>query len=120
MRSILSADPTFFYCPNSNCKSGQIHDTSAEGNIFRCNACGHRVCTDHDPHVPFHEGETCTQYTERIAREIADREDAAVRKRERQQQDEASLVTVKRDAVECPGCGVMIHKTAGCDHMTCK
>jgi hypothetical protein len=34
--------------------------------------------------------------------------------------EEASIAEVGRSSVECPGCGANIHKTAGCDHMTCK
>jgi predicted RNA-binding Zn-ribbon protein involved in translation (DUF1610 family) len=117
MRSFLSNDPSFFYCPAQGCSSGQIHDTTFEGNIFRCNACGFRVCTHHTPHVPFHENETCVQFDKRIARERAEREEE---ERKRREEEAASLAEVENSSVECPGCGAHITKTAGCDHMTCK
>jgi E3 ubiquitin-protein ligase RNF14 len=117
MRSFLSADANFLYCLAEGCPSGQIHDTGAEGPIFRCAACGYRMCTAHDPVIPFHENEVCTQYNERTEREKAEAEEAD---RVRFQQEEASAAEVGRSSVECPGCGVQIQKTTGCDHMTCK
>lgn len=117
MRSFLSNDPSFFYCPAEACTSGQIHDTSSAGNIFRCNACGFRVCTHHTPHVPWHDNETCTQFDDRVARERAAK---AEEERIKREAEEASIAEVGRSAVQCPGCGANIQKTTGCDHMTCK
>jgi hypothetical protein len=75
------------------------------------------VCTHHEPHVPFHEDETCAQFEERIARERAAREEE---ERKRREDEAASVAEVANSSVECPGCGAHITKTAGCDHMTCK
>jgi hypothetical protein len=131
MRSLLSADKTFLYCHAEGCSSGQIHDTGVEGPIFRCAACGYRMRTAHDPIIPFHENEVCTQYNDRMKREEAEikareKEDERVRTRQeedmrvRRRQEEASAAEVAKSSVECPGCGVQIQKTKGCDHMTCK
>jgi predicted RNA-binding Zn-ribbon protein involved in translation (DUF1610 family) len=117
MRGFLSNDPSFFYCPAQRCSSEQIYDTTYAGNIFRCNACGFRVCTHHEPHVPFHENQTCAQFDERIARERAEKEEE---ERKRREDEAASVTEVANSSVECPGCGAHITKTAGCDHMTCK
>ncbi|KAA8621650.1 IBR multi-domain protein [Pyrenophora tritici-repentis] len=59
MRSLLSSDPSFLYCLNPSCTSGQIHDSGTAGPIFRCAECGFKMCTAHEPVVPFHEDETC-------------------------------------------------------------
>jgi DNA repair exonuclease SbcCD ATPase subunit len=85
------------------------------------------MCTAHDPIIPFHENESCTQHNERIAREITQAEEE---ERDRNQQEEearvrreheaASAAEVAKSSVECPGCGVQIQKTEGCDHVTCK
>ena len=115
MRSLLSTETNFLSCPAEGCNSGQIYATGVEGPIFRCAACGFRMCTAHDPAIPFHEDEVCRQYKERIKREA--REQDEKRKRE---QEEASVAEVGCSPVECPCCGVNIQKTAGCDHMTCK
>jgi hypothetical protein len=126
MRSLLSADGNFLYCHGEGCSSGQIHDTGMEGPIFRCAACGYRMCTAHDPIIPFHENESCTHYSARIAREIAQAEEeerARTQQEEarvRREQEAASAAEVAKSSVECPGCGVQIQKTEGCDHMTCK
>lgn len=120
MRSLLSTDPEFLYCPAVGCNSGQIHSSGVEGPIFRCAACGYRICTAHTPMIPFHENESCTQYNERIEIEKLEcgtkKERALVRKK----QDEASIALLKRETRECPGCGSYIEKIHGCDHMTCE
>lgn len=115
MVALLSADPNFRYCLAEGCQSGQIHDNSTEGNIFRCNACKIRVCTVHC--VPFHTGETCAQYDERRREEEKQRrkEDE-----ERQEQDQMSLDEINESTTKCPGCEVPIHKFEACDHITCK
>ncbi|KAJ8107199.1 hypothetical protein OPT61_g9031 [Boeremia exigua] len=114
MRAFLSADPNFRYCLAEGCNSGQIHDAEAENNIFRCNACGFRVCTVHD--VPFHTGKTCAQYDERQRKK---QEKKRKRDQERAEQDEMSVVEIKASTVKCPGCEVPIHKYEACDHITC-
>lgn len=122
MRSLLSNDSHFIYRLAAGCTSGQIHDTSLEGNIFCCAACAFRMCTAHTPPVAFHESETCAQYVarsdhERSERKAREKETAA---RLRRTQDDASAAAVKGLSVKCPGCGVNIQKSVGCDHMTCK
>jgi E3 ubiquitin-protein ligase RNF14 len=120
MRRFLSADKDFHYCLAEGCSSGQIHDNGIEGPIFRCAACGHRMCTAHNPVVSFHDNEGCAQYNERIERERVEREVQERKLRLRGEQEEASAAEVSTSSVECPGCGVHIQKLSGCDHMTCK
>ncbi|CAG5166511.1 uncharacterized protein ALTATR162_LOCUS6935 [Alternaria atra] len=120
MRTFLNAETNFVYCLTEGCQSGQIHDTGVEGPIFRCAACGYRMCTAHDPVIPFHENEACTQYNERVELERVEREARDERVRVRREQDEASAAEAGRSSVECPGCGVQIQKIDGCDHMTCR
>jgi E3 ubiquitin-protein ligase RNF14 len=120
MRTFLNAETNFVYCLAEGCESGQIHDTGVEGPIFRCAACGFRMCTAHDPVIPFHENEACTHYNERIELERVEREARDEGVRVRREQDEASAAEAGRLSVECPGCGVQIQKIDGCDHMTRK
>ncbi|KAF2636008.1 hypothetical protein P280DRAFT_510790, partial [Massarina eburnea CBS 473.64] len=114
IRNILSNDASFRYCIADGCTFGQIHDSDNDGNIFRCGACGFRACVTHD--VPFHTDETCRQYDERMQREESERTEEIGLRRE---QEAASLEVVGKTAVQCPGCGMNIQKTGGCDHMTC-
>lgn len=111
-RNFLSTDSEFLYCQSPGCSSGQMHDASTEGYIFRCTECGYRYCTGCK--VAFHTDETCAQYQERIAKERE--EELRIQK----EQDEASLAEVTKVSVACPGCGANIQKSYGCDHMRCK
>jgi hypothetical protein len=116
-RSLLSADKDFLYCLAAGCTSGQIHFDRTQSPIFRCAACGYRMCTAHVPLVAFHEGETCKEFERRLEAEKNAQEEQA---RKRREQEEASVQAVKQRARECPGCGAQIEKVSGCDHMTCK
>jgi hypothetical protein len=118
IRNFLSVHLDFRYCMAEGCPSGQIHDDGVEANIFRCVACGFRVCTVHD--VPFHENMTCADYETRIRREEKTKRKEAKKRRMRRRQEAASLAEVRRSAALCPGCQVPIQKNSGCDHMTCK
>ncbi|KAH4191043.1 hypothetical protein HBI23_230560 [Parastagonospora nodorum] len=105
----LAEELGFRRCIGPECESGQIHDIE-DGNIFICHECGHRHCTTH--HIPFHDGETCEDYDNRLhreampptAEEIADQE------------------YVDKHTKNCPGpkCGKRGDKVSGCDHMTCE
>lgn len=119
MRTLLSADENFLYCLAEGCSSGQVHDTGVEGPIFRCAACGSRMCTAHTPVIPFHENESCVVYTQRLERQEREANETPEAQCTRLQ-EEASRAEVEKTAVECPGCEVPIHKISGCDHMTCK
>ena len=75
-----------------------------DGNIFSCSMCKARYCLVCE--VPFHEGQTCAQYQTSVQQRSAD--------------EQKSLDLVREDSHPCPGCGANIHKTDGCDHMTCE
>jgi hypothetical protein len=64
--SALGAENDYQWCMSPACKSGQIHDDAEAGPIMTCNHCGFRSCVLHQ--VPFHEGETCSQYDDRMNR----------------------------------------------------
>jgi hypothetical protein len=174
------------------CESGQIHEDADAGPIMTCNHCGFKSCVIHQ--MPFHEGETCSQYDDRMNRmraelqreqqgslEPSEQSSAAgmkrkrsyvesdntepreqqrfeqqrfeqqrleeelrrmeewVQKEERRREEERLQQEERKRAREklleemaskgaltgylrCPGenCGYMVHKIAGCDHMTCE
>jgi hypothetical protein len=109
LQNFLSHDPQFRYCLCSSCPFGQLHD-SDDGNVFICNACGHRSCVNHN--VEFHAGESCEQYDERRRWEQLPFAE----------QEALSREMLGRESVKCPGegCAWNIVKSKGCDHITCK
>ncbi len=100
--------PNFYWCLAPACGSGQVHDAIENGNsMMICNACGAATCVTHN--VPWHGGQTCHQY------ERAHQTGSAAR--------EAAIHTEGLRSLgfqDCPGCGVTVEKTAGCDHITCQ
>ncbi|KAF2476483.1 uncharacterized protein BDR25DRAFT_252513 [Lindgomyces ingoldianus] len=109
-RDALNDDPNFRWCRGPGCKSGQIHLSGEEGNIFRCIACGFRVCVKHEN--TWHEDETCEEY---------DYRKSGKKERDQKQQEEASVKAIGELTKRCPGksCKWPIEKNEGCDHMTC-
>jgi hypothetical protein len=107
IRIVLSDIPNFRHCLRAGYNSRQIHDSGAEGNIFRCIACDFLVCTTHDE--AFHAGETCEKYDRR-------------KSCERRVDDDASAEKIAGTTKGCPGkgCGISMEKNNGCDHMKCK
>ncbi|KAH7058886.1 hypothetical protein B0J12DRAFT_594604 [Macrophomina phaseolina] len=105
-RAYLSKDSNFRWCLSPVCQSGQIHDGDS-GPIFKCIGCGAQFCMHHE--MPWHRGQTCQQYNQRVT-EKRDREKRATEK------------IIARTTKKCPGkgCEWMIEKNNGCDHMTCR
>ncbi|KAK3984827.1 hypothetical protein QBC44DRAFT_251972 [Cladorrhinum sp. PSN332] len=92
----------FERCLASGCGYGHIHDPACE--VFQCrnSKCGKRHCIKH--HI-VHENETCTEYERRQER--------------REEENKKSEKVVSEMAKECPKCKRMVHKTQGCNHITC-
>lgn len=65
LRNVLSADPTFRYCFNPSCSSGQYHEAAQEEPIFRCVECCAKFCLMHHPPA-WHEDESCKKYDKQI------------------------------------------------------
>lgn len=94
-------------CPSATCDFGCFFS----GNIFICRKCDLSWCVSCS--VPMHEGETCTDYKDRI-------ENGDARRSRQALEDAATQEEVTRKSKPCPGCGIRIQKKNGCDHMTCK
>ncbi|OCK77983.1 hypothetical protein K432DRAFT_302984 [Lepidopterella palustris CBS 459.81] len=109
-REALNDDPNFKWCRGPKCKSGQIHENGVDGNIFRCVACGFRVCVVHED--TWHEGETCEEY---------DYRKSGKKEKDQKAQEAASVAVISQMTKKCPGknCTYNIEKNDGCDHMTC-
>ncbi|KAI6904654.1 hypothetical protein KC318_g6342 [Hortaea werneckii] len=78
-------------------------DEKDQKDIFTCKTCGHRACVPCDR--PFHNGETCIQYKQRLGQAEAN--------------SEKSQKTIEKYCKPCPKCGKKIEKNGGCDAMIC-
>lgn len=94
------------HCPTADC--GQIYraamtatSTTAAAALFTCPACLAPVCRS--CHV-VHEGISCAEHRDRASGGYV------------------ALQLAKKDLgiKDCPGCGTLIEKSDGCNHMTCK
>ncbi|EUC67527.1 IBR domain protein [Rhizoctonia solani AG-3 Rhs1AP] len=108
LRRALDQLPNFVWCKNPQCSSGQFHDNDPTScpNV-KCDACGHESCFVHD--TPWHQGLTCSQYDSKMKRSA---QTGKIR---------ANEAYISKHAKACPnpGCGRVIEKGYGCDHMTC-
>ncbi|KAK4192825.1 hypothetical protein QBC35DRAFT_372859 [Podospora australis] len=92
----------FLQCMAPKCGYGHIQDPACP--TFHCQRekCKARHCVKHKIQ---HEGETCKEYKKR--------------QKARKEQDEASEKKIAGMAKDCPKCKRRVHKTDGCNHMTC-
>ena len=107
-KAALGEDENFRWCLRPGCNNGQYHESGTDGPIFRCAACGFRLCVIHNS--AWHEGYTCSEWDYKANTSL------------KQKEEEASVSTIQRTTKRCPGrnCGAPIEKNDGCDHMTCK
>ncbi len=59
--------PDFFWCPDPNCKSGQIHDAAITSPIVSCIGCRQRFCFHHRVPWERHETLSCDEYDAYLA-----------------------------------------------------
>ncbi|KZT55753.1 hypothetical protein CALCODRAFT_498223 [Calocera cornea HHB12733] len=119
LRRALARSPSFHWCLNPRCPSGQFHvplpspspnssPNPCDPALLTCHACGFQSCAVHQ--LPWHKGLTCEEW-EKAHGGWWD----PVRRRER-----GVRRWVGRKTRKCPGCGKDIEKQDGCDHMTCR
>jgi hypothetical protein len=91
-------------CPKADCNYAHEHDVSEDGLQWTCFTCGTLACASCC--APWHNNETCEQYTKRTALNI----------------EETQIVEggFRRPIVRCPSCKITIQKEEGCDHMKCR
>ena len=98
-KHIKDNTPGWRWCMSPKCSAGQIHKN---GMICTCKECGARACVPCDR--PYHDGETCSAYKQRVT----------------QEGNEKSVATIDKTTKPCPQCQVKIQKDGGCDRMICK
>lgn len=111
--ALVSEFPNFRWCLAVGCEAGQIHSSpgrsagarSIEEDCpkFRCHACRATHCIRHN--IPWHAGETCSQYDLRTHR--------------RRQDNRKSEAFVQETSKLCPGCNKAVFKYSGCNHISC-
>lgn len=97
-----------FHCQTANCLGWAEKGEGA--THFHCPVCLKINCIQCKA---VHEGKSCEDFFYEInadARKARDQQLTAAQ--------EAALIA-RREAMNCPGCGVVIQKTTGCNHMTC-
>ena len=122
-KHIGDTTPGWRWCLAPGCKEGQVHESpivpeqpqpkrrkvksglfkksedqpSAEPDICTCHSCGVKACVTCDR--PWHEGETCAQYQART--------------KDRLEEEDQAIKTIRRVTKSCPGCGKRIEKNGG-------
>ncbi|KAK5683885.1 hypothetical protein LTS10_003748 [Elasticomyces elasticus] len=90
-------------CPSSTCTYGYIM-AKDDGNIFHCQTCDLRYCTDCE--AVMHSGKTCAEH----------RIDQA--EQQKGEEEESTKYLASQTQI-CPGCKISIRKAGGCNHITC-
>ncbi len=104
----LRSLPEFRFCAH-DCGSGQLVEGGEEAASFMtCAHCAGRTCMRHE-RTRWHDGVTCDEYDQALARAVASGDDGA----------EAALAEAAVQVKACPGCGTRISKADGCDVMRC-
>ncbi|OCL09689.1 hypothetical protein AOQ84DRAFT_403818 [Glonium stellatum] len=108
-RSALSSTPSFTWCLNPSCNSGQEHHGGLNNPAFRCRSCSQVYCLADK--CLWHTGEDCAQYQRRT--QVQQQQHAA--------EERASWWTMTLTTRLCPNpqCGRRFEKAGGCDHMVC-
>lgn len=110
-KSLAQAEATIkdsFHCKTPDC-FGWAEAGSGVVN-FVCPICNRTNCIKCKA---IHEGKSCTEYFYEINADARKARDNNLTEAQVQQ-----LIS-SRLAMLCPGCGAVIQKTAGCNHMTC-
>ena len=97
-----------FHCKTADCAGWAECEEGA--SIFHCPVCNKINCVKCKAN---HEGQTCNDYYYEI--------NAGARKHrdDKLTEDQVQAMVKAQEAMPCPGCGVMIQKIQGCNHMIC-
>jgi hypothetical protein len=110
---VLSKDHKYRKCLALGCSHGQIHAPGLRVPKVECDKCRAVSCFGH--RVPWHEGESCAAYANRLIDEQENETEAAKRSRLKEE-EQRTLKLVKK----CPICDTTTTKSSGCDAIYCK
>ncbi|KAK5009610.1 hypothetical protein LTR28_000208 [Elasticomyces elasticus] len=113
-RAALADEPDFAWCLAPGCGSGQVNvaETGQQQHFMACVGCGFEQCLRHK--AAWHVGETCEQF---------DYRESGKKRRDEERLDEE---WIRANGKRCPGgdgaagkgCGWVIEKRDGCDHVS--
>ena len=108
MRTAEGKTQNTFHCKTPNCVAWVVFDENV--NEFLCPICAKNNCILCGA---IHENQTCKEYQDELA--IRARNDEAARK---DMEFLENLITTGQ-AMNCPGCRIIVQKKSGCDWMQC-
>ncbi|XP_021294411.1 probable E3 ubiquitin-protein ligase RNF144A-B [Herrania umbratica] len=104
---LLCATGGRLYCPFKDCSALLLNDNQEEVIAdCECPFCHRLFCAQ--CHVPWHPGIDCEEY-QKLAEDERGREDLMVRK-----------LVKENKWRRCPSCHIIVERTEGCPHMTCR
>ncbi|KAG2363547.1 hypothetical protein BDR07DRAFT_1356194 [Suillus spraguei] len=131
----LERDPGMVHCPVTSCQtavpSPEEEDESGWGRLRTCPRCEYVFCAScrRTWHGPIVECMTESFVMEYMGLAEGDGRRVEIERRwgkknvERlvlkYEEERKNREWISRSCMECPGCGVQVEKSAGCNHMTC-
>ena len=100
-KAAQTTDDSWRWCLRPGCGHGSIHDGRDE--MIQCRKCTYKMCFKHQ--VPWHQGYSCQDYE-------TSHPQAAITKTNEEM--------IQKMSKPCPGCGIAVEKTGGCNHMSCE
>lgn len=101
---VVKSGGTYKFCPSPDCPSiYRVADPGTAGEPFVCGACYSETCTR--CHLEYHPYLSCERY-----KEFKEDPDSSLKE----------WLRGKDQVKSCPGCGYVIEKVDGCNHIECK
>ncbi|CUS12283.1 unnamed protein product [Tuber aestivum] len=97
LQRYLHSIPEYRPCQKPSCPGGQLHSSRDKQPIVTCLMCSAKSCFT--CRIPWHPSRTCAE----VKSEHGENEKL-----------------LGKLAKSCPGCGVMVEKANGCDHLKCR
>lgn len=120
MKFIVESDPSkFSTCPDTNCQYAVLIELKPLNKEISCPGCNNSYCLECKR--AWHQGLTCKQAKKLEEKNKKDLQQEKKRKEAQDKKDDRDFLKYSKNMQfrQCPKCGQVIEKIAGCSAVTC-